>query len=87
MINLGVGLAFIVFITVFWTAIYGTVDSLPWGMQEPFEQFMLNINILRNLMPWMDELWKFIVYILLFEVLFFTFNSTWTIIKFVRGGS
>lgn len=86
MISIAVGFGFLALVTLYWTAVYGTVTQLPWGMQEPFQTFMDNVNILRNMMPWMDELWKFIVYILIFEVAFFVYTKVWSIVKLIRGG-
>jgi len=85
MINFVSGFAFLAVITLFWTATYGTVTELPWGMEEPFQIFMQQINILRNMMPWLDELWKFIVYVLVFEIAYFVYLKTWDIIKLIRG--
>jgi len=85
MINFVIGISFVSLLTIFWTGLFGTVTQLPWGMQEPFQTFMNNINIIRNAMPWMDELWKFIVYVLLFEIAFFIFNKTWDVVKLLRG--
>jgi len=86
MINFIVGLGFIGVLTVFWTAIYGTVTSLPFGMQEPMEFFMGIINTIRNLMPWMDTIWTIFVYALIFETSLFFLKGLFTVIKLVRGG-
>jgi len=85
MINFAMGFLFVGLVTAFWTAYYGIVTRLPWGLQEPMEFFMATINTIRNVMPWFDTIWTVFCIALIVKVALFTFYRVIWTIDIIRG--
>jgi len=87
MINFFIGFLFVGILSAFWTAFFGVVTVLPFGLEEPINFFMGIVNNLRNLMPWLNTLWTIFIYGLLFvKIPLWVLGRVVWIIGIIRGG-
>lgn len=85
MINIIVGFVFAGAVSIFLSAYFGQVTSLPFGLDEPIDFFMSTVNNLRNLMPWLNTLWEVFIIGLIVKIAIWTFDKILWFIQLVRG--
>ncbi len=86
MLNSFVGFIFVgLFISVV-GLLFPPVTSAPFGIDTPLQTFMLSVNTLRNLFPWLDTIWSLFIYAILIHTFAWTFTTFYSIVKLIRGG-
>lgn len=86
MINITIGFLFYIAVVAFWTAFFGTVDSLPWGLDPILHAFVSQINIIISVLPPFATIWN--VFVIGMIVAFALQIAEYTILalKLIRGG-
>lgn len=85
MINIIIGFVFAGAVSIFLSAYFGQVTSLPFGLDELIDFFMSTVNNLRNLMPWLNTLWEVFIIGLIVKIAIWTFDKILWFIQLVRG--
>jgi len=73
MIRVTIGLTLL----ALWVLVMPEVTTLPWGIDEPLLFFMIRINDLMYVMPWLETVWN--VFIIGVSVKIAVFIFKWTI--------
>lgn len=85
MINLLIGIGFLATITVFWTAFFGSVTVLPWGLDEVLQIFMTQINLVIHILPPFETIWNVFIIAMGVKFSLLIMEYVIVIIRLIRG--
>jgi len=80
-----IGIAIIAVITIFWTAFFGLVYELPYGLDPILVLFNNQVQLVIHILPPLATVWNVFIIGLHVKVLLFVMNRVQWIIGIIRG--
>ena len=83
--NLGIGFIFLTMISALWTIFFGTVDTLPFGMEEVLQIFSNSVNSTIQIIPLLETPYQLLIWAIKLKVSLIVVMLLLYFVNLVRG--